>query len=77
MRRVWKSSLHHTIKWYNRYMTRLFKSASKVVLLMSAATASVGLFTGHVPVDIWAPLVGMVFGYYFGTSEGASDPETQ
>jgi hypothetical protein len=47
-------------------MSRVFQSASKIVLLAFTVTACAALFTKNVSPEIWTGLAGMVFGYYFG-----------
>lgn len=50
-----------------KQISKITGSASKLVLLMFAATVCVGVFTGHVPVDnVFAPAMTLVLGFYFG-----------
>ena len=56
-------------------MARLFKSASKVVLLLVSVAVSIGLFTGHVSSDQFINYLMLVGGYYFGVSTGPFSQE--
>lgn len=50
-------------------MRRIFKSASKLVLLLVSLGATLGLFTGHLSSDQFVAFLMLVGGYYFGTNQ--------
>lgn len=46
-------------------MSNIVKSASKIVFILMAATASAGLFTGNITAENFMTLAAMSFGFYF------------
>jgi len=43
----------------------IFKSATKIVLLMLSLAMIVGLFTGHIAGEQFMMIASMVFAFYF------------
>jgi len=58
-----------TIKEAVSKFTTLLGSASKIVLLTFAVGTNVGLFTGHIDMQIYSAAMMMVLGFYFGTKD--------
>ena len=46
-------------------MKKISGSASRITLLFISASLCAGLFTNHVPVDVFTNFAAMVFTYYF------------
>ena len=46
-------------------MTKILKSASKLVFLLIALTACIGFFLGKLESQDFMVLAGMAFGFYF------------
>jgi len=58
-------------------MKRILSSASKLVLLMFAGSACVGLFVGVIDSAQFMVALGAVFGFYFGTSMPSGPASSQ
>lgn len=54
--------------------SNIIKSASKIVFITLAITASVGFFSGHLGEDNFMVLAGMAFTFYF-SHKGETDQE--
>ncbi len=50
-------------------MHRIFSSASKIVLVLFAASACIALFIGKINADQFVAALSFVFGYYFGVNK--------
>lgn len=55
-------------------MTEIFKSASKIVLLLFAVASLVGLFTKSISEETFKTALLMVFTFYFASKGDATQP---
>jgi len=46
-------------------------NSDESILLLFGVVASIGIFSGHINLEVWKALAFMVFGYYFGKSKPA------